>query len=55
VAPGGRGCGGVLGRCFFLLWNGKTKKLAEQGAIAILINLAILVYVLVFHWPDFGF
>ena len=40
---------------FFLLWNGKTQKLAEQGAIAILINLAILVYVLVLQWPDFGF
>jgi len=39
----------------FLLWNGKTQKLAQQGAIAILINLAILFYVLVFQWPDFGF
>ena len=40
---------------FFLFWNGKTQKLAQQGAIAILINLAILVYVLVLQWPDFGF
>ena len=40
---------------FFLFWNGKTQRLAQQGAIATLINLAILVYVLVLQWPDFGF
>ena len=40
---------------FFLFWNGTTQKLAEQGAIALLINLAILVKVLVLQWPDFGF
>ena len=40
---------------FFLFWNGKAQNLAQQGAIAILINLAILVYVLVLQWPDFGF
>ena len=40
---------------FLLFWNGKTQKLAQQGAIAILINLAILFYVLVLQWPDFGF
>lgn len=40
---------------FFLFWNGETQKLAQQGAIAILINLAILFYVLVLQWPDFGF
>ena len=40
---------------FFLFWNGKAQNLAQQGAIAILINLAILVCVLVLQWPDFGF
>jgi len=40
---------------FFLFWNGETQKLAQQGAIALLINLAILLYVLVLQWPDFGF
>jgi hypothetical protein len=40
---------------FFLFWDGKLQKLANQGAIAILINVAILVAVLIFHWPDLGF
>lgn len=40
---------------FFLFWDGKLQKLANQGAIAILINVAILVAVLIFRWPDFGF
>jgi hypothetical protein len=36
---------------FVLFWNGKLQRLDNQGAIAILINVAILVAVLVFHWP----
>ena len=32
---------------FFLFWNGKTQKLHDQGGIALLINLAILVGVLI--------
>ena len=36
---------------FILFWNGKLRQLADQGAVAILINLAILVAVLVFQWP----
>jgi hypothetical protein len=40
---------------FLLFWNGRPQKLAQQGTIAILINLAILFYVLVLQWPDFGF
>jgi hypothetical protein len=40
---------------FVLFWNGKLEKLANKGAIAILINVAILVAVLIFQWPDFGF
>jgi len=40
---------------FILFWNGKTQKLHDQGGIALLINLAILVGVLIVRWPDFGF
>ena len=40
---------------FVLLWDGTMRRLDNQGAIAILINLAILVAVLVLGWPDFGF
>ncbi len=40
---------------WLLFWDGTGQKLANQGAIALLINLAILVLVTVFQWPDFGF
>jgi len=40
---------------FLLFWDGTRRRLDNQGAIAILINLAILVAVLVLGWPDFGF
>ena len=40
---------------FVLFWDGGLQKLADQGAIAILINLAILLAVLILRWPDFGF
>jgi hypothetical protein len=40
---------------FVLFWDGRRQKLNDQGAIAILINTAILVAVLVFRWPNFGF
>jgi len=49
----------VLGSASFsavivvLFWNGTMQKLNDQGAIALLINLAILVAVLVLRWPDF--
>ena len=36
---------------FFLLWDGKLQRLNDQGAIGILINLAILVAVLAWQWP----
>jgi hypothetical protein len=35
-----------------LLWNGRMEKLADQGAVAVLINAAILVAVLAVRWPD---
>jgi hypothetical protein len=34
-----------------LFWDGKLHKLSEQGVIAILINLALLVVVFVLRWP----
>lgn len=40
---------------WILFWDGTRQKLANQGTFAVLINLVILVLVLVFGWPDFGF
>lgn len=40
---------------FILLWDGVAHRLDNQGAIAILINAAILAALLIFHWPDFEF
>jgi len=37
---------------FVILWNGRLKKLADQGALAVLLNAAILIAVLAVHWPD---
>lgn len=34
-----------------LLWNGQVERLDDQGGIAVLINLAILMALLVFGWP----
>jgi hypothetical protein len=36
---------------FILFWDGKLRQLADQGAVAILINLAILMALLVVQWP----
>ena len=36
---------------YVLFWDGKLHALPDQGAVAILINLAILAAVLVFQWP----
>ena len=35
---------------YFLLWNGRMQNLDGQGAVGILINMAILVSVLVLRW-----
>lgn len=35
---------------FILFWNGQLQHLSEQGIVAILINAAILVAILVFKW-----
>jgi hypothetical protein len=38
-----------------LFWDGKLQQLSNQGLIAVLINIAILVAVLVLRWPPFQF
>jgi len=38
-----------------LFWNGRLQRLDDQGAIAVLIDIAILVAVLVLRWPALGF
>ena len=40
---------------FSLFWNGRWQNLDGQGAIGLLISLAILVAVLVLQWPPLGF
>jgi hypothetical protein len=40
---------------YILFWNGRFQHLANQGALALLINAAILIAVLVFQRPDFDF
>lgn len=40
---------------FVLLWDGGWQRLDDKGAVALLINLAVVVAVFVFRWPDFGF
>jgi hypothetical protein len=37
-----------------LFWDGKMRKLDDQGLIAFLINTAILVAVLILQWPSLG-
>ena len=39
---------------FLLFWDGRRHMLSENGAIGLLINLAILIAVLVFRWPNLG-
>ncbi len=39
---------------FIFFWNGKTEMLDGQGLFAVLINMAILVIVLGFRWPQVG-
>jgi hypothetical protein len=40
---------------YLLFWNGKMQQLANQGAVGILINFAILVVVLILQWPKVEF
>ena len=39
----------------FLFWDGKMQKLNDKGLVGLLINLAILVALLVLHWPSLEF
>jgi hypothetical protein len=43
------------GAMVLLFWDGKVHRLSDQGAIALLINAAILFVLLVLGWPSFGF
>jgi hypothetical protein len=36
---------------YFLLWDGRLHRLAEQGGIGILLNLGVLALLLLFKWP----
>lgn len=40
---------------YILSWDGKLQELDDKGGIAILINVALLVSLLAFHWPNFEF
>ena len=40
---------------FILFWDGHLQALANKGLLAVLINAAILVALLVFRWPRIGF
>lgn len=40
---------------FILFWNGQLQRLDQQGAIGLLINVAIVVAVLILRWPNFAF
>jgi hypothetical protein len=37
---------------FVLFWDGKSKELADQGGVGVLIDLAILAAILIFQWPS---
>ena len=40
---------------YTLFWNGRMQNLDGQGGVGLLINIAILVVVLIFRWPQLGF
>ena len=40
---------------YLIFWDGKLQKLADQGGIALLIDLALLVAVTGLQWPVFEF
>jgi hypothetical protein len=37
---------------YLVFWDGRMQNLDAQGAVAILIDAAILLAVLVFRWPE---
>jgi len=40
---------------FILFWDGKLQMLDGKGLFAIIINIAIMVALLILHWPDMRF
>jgi hypothetical protein len=40
---------------FILFWNGRIQNLDGQGVVAIFINMALLVAILILRWPQLGF
>jgi hypothetical protein len=40
---------------YILFWDGVIQNLDNKGGIGILINLAILAALLIFHWPNIDF
>jgi hypothetical protein len=40
---------------YILFWNGRLQDLDSQGGVGLLIDIAILVVVLLFRWPQFNF
>ena len=39
---------------YIAFWDGAFQRLPDKGGVAILINLAILIAVLVLRWPRLG-
>lgn len=40
---------------YFIFWNGKLEKIHDQGAIGILINIAVIISITILGWPSFNF
>ena len=52
VVVGSAAFSGVI---YILFWDGGLQNLDDKGGIGLLINVAILVAVLIFQWPNFDF
>lgn len=46
--------GALSALVFILMWDGKKRNLDGQGAIGVVIDVAILVTALVLDWPHYG-
>lgn len=44
----------LSGILYIHFWNGRFQQLPNQGAVGLLLDIAILVVVLLFRWPQFG-
>lgn len=53
--PAVTGAAAFSSAIFVLFWDGVLEKLADRGALALLIDGAILLSVLGLRWPDLGF